>query len=256
MPPAPSPEPSPEPSFEPSFEPRARAQALKTILARVAAATARRVPEAADAPPPTLIGVSKRHPLAAIAELRDAGLRDFGENYAQEFRDKHAAPDPAPDAPALRWHFIGALQTNKVKYVVGKALIHTVDRVKLLDAIERRARALDHVQDVLVEVQLADEDRKAGLSPDALPALLDRFAGCEHVRCRGLMIIPPPGTAEETRPYFAALRRLRDRLVATPRPRVELRELSMGMSADFEVAIEEGATLVRVGTALFGPRPR
>ncbi len=240
----------------PSAELSPRAQALQTIQARVAAAAARRVPEAADAPAPRLVGVSKRHPLAAIQELRAAGLRDFAENYAQEFRDKHAALAGEDDAPALQWHFIGALQTNKVKYVVGKALIHTVDRGKLLDAIERRARALELVQDVLVEVQLADEERKAGLTPDALPELLDRFAGCEHVRCRGLMIIPPPGSPEETRPYFAALRRLRDRLAATPREHVDLRELSMGMSADFEVAIEEGATLVRVGTALFGPRPR
>ncbi|MCA9718470.1 MAG: YggS family pyridoxal phosphate-dependent enzyme [Myxococcales bacterium] len=223
------------------------------MLARVAAATARRVPEAQGAPPPRLIGVSKRHSLDAIRELRAAGLRDFGENYAQEFQGKHAA---LAGDDELRWHFIGALQTNKVKLVVGHALIHTVDRARLLDAIERRARALGVTQRVLVELQLAPEEGKAGLRADELPALLDRFAACERVRCCGLMIIPPPGEPEETRPYFAELRRLRDRLAGTPRANVELRELSMGMSADFEIAIEEGATLIRVGTALFGSRPR
>ncbi|MCA9691014.1 MAG: YggS family pyridoxal phosphate-dependent enzyme [Myxococcales bacterium] len=199
-----------------------------------------------------LIGVSKRQPIAAIRELAAAGLDAFGENYAQEFRDKRAA---LADLPALAWHFIGALQSNKVKLVVGDALIHTVDRARLIDAIERRAAQRSCTQEVLIEVQLAPEERKAGVAPDELPALLDHLAGCEHVVCTGLMTIPPVASELETRRYFASLRTLRDRLAASARRNVDLRHLSMGMSADFELAILEGATHVRVGTALFGPRP-
>jgi pyridoxal phosphate enzyme (YggS family) len=226
-------------------------QVLEDILQRIELARARRVPAAQHALPPRLIGVSKRHALPSIQRLLTAGLTDFGENYAQEFRDKQAALLHE----TIGWHFIGALQTNKVKLVVGKALIHTVDRARLLTAIERRAHAIERVQEVLVEVQLVPELRKGGVSRDALPELLDRFAACAHVRCVGLMIIPPPGPPAQTRRHFAELRALRDDMAQTPRPGVELAHLSMGMSADFEAAIEEGATLVRVGTALFGPRP-
>ena len=119
---------------------------------------------------------------------------------------------------------------------------------------ERRAETTDHVQDVLVQVNVASEEGKAGVAPAELPALLDGFASLSHLRCRGLMLIPPQAEPEQTRPWFAALRRLAEQHAQTPRPHVELRELSMGMSADYEVAIEEGATLVRVGTAVFGPR--
>ncbi len=195
----------------------------------------------------TLVGVSKRHPLAAILEARSAGLLDFGENYAQELREK---ADAVAEPPAPRWHFIGPLQSNKVKLVAGAHLIHTIDRAKLLTMLEARALA----QDVLIQVNIAAEPQKAGVAPDALPGLLDHFADLDHVRCRGLMLIPPQGTPEQTRPHFRALRSLRDRQAAIARPGVDLEHLSMGMSADFEVAIEEGATLVRVGTAVFGAR--
>ncbi|MCA9662609.1 MAG: YggS family pyridoxal phosphate-dependent enzyme [Myxococcales bacterium] len=220
---------------------------LARIRERIAAAVARRGP----GPEVILIGVSKRHPIAAIEAAMAAGLADFGENYAQELRDKIAAIGHDPP----RWHFIGGLQRNKVKYAVGKALIHTVDRAEIVDAIEARAAREEVTQDVLVEVNLGDEAQKAGIAEAELPALLDRFAATPHVRCRGLMIIPPVGPTEVTRPYFASLRELRDRLAATPREGVTLEHLSMGMSDDFEAAIEEGATLVRVGTAIFGPRP-
>lgn len=192
-----------------------------------------------------LIGVSKRHPSAAIEEARAAGLVHFGENYAQELRDKTAevVGDPAP-----RWHFIGPLQSNKVKLVAGSHLIHTIDRPKLLTKLEAQGQP----QDVLVQVNIAAEPQKSGVAPDELASLLDRFADLDHVRCKGLMLIPPVGTPEQTRQHFAALRTLRD---AQPtRPGVDLQALSMGMSADFPVAIEEGATHIRVGTAIFGPR--
>jgi len=195
----------------------------------------------------TLIGVSKKQPLATLREARSAGLVDFGENYAQEMRDK---ADALTGDPAPRWHYIGPLQSNKVKLVAGAHLIHTIDRAKLLDKLELGAQP----QRVLIQVNVAAEPQKAGIAPAELAGLLDRFADLDHVRCSGLMLIPPQGPPEATRPYFAALRELRDTHARTPRPGVVLEELSMGMSADFEVAIEEGATLVRVGTAVFGPR--
>lgn len=220
---------------------------LAAVRAQVDAAIARRGP----GPAVRLVGVSKRHPLAAIEAATAAGLDDFGENYAQELRDKVGA---RPDAP-WRWHYIGALQRNKVKLVVGCALVHSVDRAALLPPLQRHALAQDRVQDVLIQVNVAGEAGKAGVAPGALPDLLDRFAQLSHVRCRGLMLIPPAAPPEHTRAHFAALRRLAQQHAHRRRPHVELGELSMGMSADFDVAIEEGATLVRVGTAIFGPRP-
>jgi len=220
---------------------------LADVRARIEAAIARRGP----GPAVRLVGVSKRQPLAAIEAAAAAGLADFGENYAQELQGKQ---DTRPAAP-WRWHFIGALQHNKVRLVVGCALVHTVDRERLLPALEQHAAALGCVQDVLVQVNVAGEPGKAGLSPAALPGLLDRFAELPHVRCRGLMLIPPAGEPEATRACFRALRQLCEAEARHARPGVELHELSMGMSADYEVAIEEGATLVRVGTAIFGERP-
>ena len=179
-----------------------------------------------------------------------AGQRTFGENYGQELRDKRAAL--AADAQPPEWHFIGPLQTNKVKYVAGQVtLVHTIDSIALLEAFEARGVA----QDLPGPGERGRRSPEARVAPDALPALLDRFATAAHVRCAGLMLIPPftddPAAA---RPHFAALRALRDREAARPRPNVDLRELSMGMSGDFEDAIAEGATLVRVGTAIFGAR--
>jgi PLP dependent protein len=219
---------------------------LRRIQDRVAAAVASRGP----GPDVTLIGVAKRQPIAAVRAAIAAGLTDVGENYAQELQAKQ---DALHDLPA-RWHFIGGLQSNKVKLVVGRALIHTVDRPSLIAAIAAKARALGCVQPILLEVNLAGEAQKAGAAADAVPGLLDAVAAeGGAVVCRGLMTLPPDDTPERTRPWFAALRELQAR--STPRPHCELRELSMGMSADFDVAIAEGATLVRVGTAIFGARP-
>lgn len=225
------------------------ADALAGIRDRIAAALARR----GAGPQVHLIGVSKKQPLDKLLAAHAAGLREFGENYAQELRDKQASWPSELELP--RWHFIGALQTNKIKYVVGKTLIHTVDRVELLQAIAERATRLGVVQEFLVEVDLGNEDQKAGVAPAELPALLDGVAALASVRCIGLMCIPPvEGEPEASRPHFARLRELAERLRTQQREHVDLRELSMGMSADFEQAIEEGATLVRVGTAIFGAR--
>ncbi|MFO7566095.1 MAG: YggS family pyridoxal phosphate-dependent enzyme [Enhygromyxa sp.] len=225
---------------------------LAAVRARIAAAVERRGP----GPELRLIGVSKRQPLDKLLAAHAAGLRDFGENYAQELRDKQR------DWPAeleANWHYIGALQTNKLKYLVGKtALIHTVDRPELIAAIDQRAARMGVVQPFLIEVGLAGEQQKAGVAPERIPELLDACAQSEHgaARCEGLMIIPPAAEdPEQTRRWFRDLRQLVERLREGPeRANVELRELSMGMSADFEIAIEEGATLVRVGTSIFGER--
>jgi pyridoxal phosphate enzyme (YggS family) len=224
------------------------ADQLARVRERVAAAIERRGP----GPAVRLIGVGKKQALDKLLAAHDAGLRDFGENYAQELRNKLGA---WPEERPATWHFIGALQTNKLKYVVGKALIHTVDRLELLQAIDQRAARAGVIQEFLVEIDLAGETQKAGVRPDDLPALLDACAELAAVRCIGLMIIPPvEDDPEASRGWFRRLRELHERLRARQRRHVDLRELSMGMSADFEQAIEEGATLVRVGTAIFGAR--
>ena len=224
------------------------ADRLASVQQRIAAAVERRGP----GPAVTLCAVSKRQPVEAIRAAAELGQVDFGENYAQELQAKRAS---LSDLPQLRWHAIGPVQTNKVKLVVGTALLHTVDRAELVAKIEARAGALGHVQDTLVQVNVAAEAGKSGVAPESLGAVLDAFAACSHVRCRGLMLIPPEGDPEATRPWFRALAKLRDDMAAKVRPGVQLDELSMGMSGDYEVAIEEGATIVRVGTAIFGPRP-
>lgn len=234
-----------------SLAPSTIAANLARVRAQVEDAVARRGP----GPTPTLIGVSKRQPAAAVLAALRAGLTDFGENYAQELAAK------AAEVPGPRWHFIGPLQSNKARAVVAAAaILHTVDRPALLPALAKEVRRRDaelpapRPFPVLVEVNLGEEPQKAGVPPAALPALLDAFAAHPELRCVGLMAIPPEGPPEATRPSFARLRELLRRAAETPRPHVALTELSMGMSGDFGVAIEEGATMVRVGTAIFGPR--
>jgi pyridoxal phosphate enzyme (YggS family) len=207
-----------------------------TLGERIASVRAR-IERAAAGRKVTLVAVTKTHPPEVIRQAAAHGLTAFGESYAQELGQKRAALGDL----ALDWHFIGHLQRNKAKDVVGVSLIHGVDGLALAQAIDRRAAA---PQDVLVEVNVAGEATKAGVAPGEVGPLLDEMAKLARVRCRGLMCIPPLG--EDNRARFR-------RLAALARD-FGLPELSMGMSDDFEVAIEEGATLVRVGTALFGPR--
>ena len=197
-----------------------------------------------------LVAVSKKMTVDDVRAALAAGQRIFGESYGQELRDKRAAL--AAEAAPPEWHFIGPLQSNKVKYVAGQAaLIHAVDSAALLDAIDARGVP----QACLVQVNVAGEAQKRGVAPADLPALLDRFASLQFARCEGLMLIPPlTAQPEDARRHFAALRALRDREATHGRPNVDLKELSMGMSGDVEIAIAEGATLVRVGTAIFGGR--
>lgn len=195
-----------------------------------------------------LIAVSKLQPAESIWAALDAGQRDFGENYAQELRGKSAAIGPGP-----QWHFLGALQSNKAKAVVGvAALIHTCDRLSLAQEMNRRAAALGLVQRVLIEVNLGGEKQKGGIAPERLLELLALLREMAALRCEGLMCIPPAD--QDPRPHFQKLKQLRDGAKSAGYDHIE--ELSMGMSADFEIAIAEGATMVRVGTAIFGERPR
>jgi PLP dependent protein len=189
-----------------------------------------------------LVAVSKSHPSEAIREAFAAGQRDFGENYVQEWREK---ADDLSDLPGLVWHFVGSLQTNKVKYLAARVgLIHTVDREELGREIARRWEKAGARARVLVEVNLGGEASKGGCAAGQVEALVEALRGLPALDVAGLTAIPPP--EDDPRPHFVALRALRDRL--------GLRELSMGMSGDYPVAIEEGATLVRIGTAIFGER--
>jgi len=207
-----------------------------------------------------LLAVSKTVSPEDIVAALGAGQLDFAENYGQEFRDKHAAVAKlvaeTPGLPSPRWHFIGPLQTNKVKYVAGKVvLVHSVSSPEVLAEIERKASALGVMQDCLVQVNVAGETQKSGIAPVDLPAMLDSFAGYSHVRCMGLMVIPPyDENPKLSRPHFEVLRQLRDEHRKQDRVNVVLANLSMGMSHDLEVAIAEGATILRVGTAIFGAR--
>ncbi len=189
----------------------------------------------------TLLAVSKTVPAERVREAMRAGHNLFGENYAQELRDK------AREVEGARWHFIGPLQRNKVKYIVGVAeLIHSVDSPSLLDEIAARADKLGVVQRCLLQVNVGDEAQKSGCAIADVPALVRAFAARPSVRCEGLMCIPPNGVPP--RPFFDNLAKLA--------AAEGLRELSMGMSGDFEEAVAAGATLVRVGSAIFGERPK
>ena len=209
----------------------------------------------------TLIAVSKTHPAEVVRQALAAGVSDFGENRVQEAIEKietigRALPDGA-EAP--RWHLIGHLQSNKARRAVKLFdVIHTVDSAELVERLERMCAEEGRERlPVLLQVDLAGEASKAGAREDALPELIARAATCEHVRLAGLMTLPPfYEDAERVRPFFRRLRELRDEWRERGAFGDERGELSMGMSHDYEVAIAEGATMVRVGTAIFGERER
>ncbi len=228
---------------------------LPAVRARIAAAAARAGRSAGDV---RLIAVTKGHPLERAREAAAAGLADLGESRVQEALAKQAAwPEGAAGAGGapVRWHLIGHLQRNKARQAAGRfALIHSLDSTRLADALEAAAATAGLVQGVLVEVNVAREPQKTGVLPEEAPALAAHAAALPHLAVRGLMTIAPYGAsvAEQHR-VFGELRELRDRL--SPDSRLStLNELSMGMSEDFEAAVEEGATMVRLGTILFGER--
>ncbi len=198
-----------------------------------------------------LVAVSKTQSADAVRTAYGWGLREFGENYVQEFLEKHEALNDLP----IRWHFIGHLQTNKVKAIVGKVeLIHSVDSVRLAKEIAKRAAEKSVRQKILLQMNLAAEETKGGLSEGELIPALKELADLPGLKICGLMTIPPPvENPEDSRPIFRKMKALLD--ASTARfSQCPLKELSMGMTQDYSVAIEEGATLVRIGTAIFGRR--
>ncbi|MBP7864411.1 MAG: YggS family pyridoxal phosphate-dependent enzyme [Acidobacteria bacterium] len=200
----------------------------------------------------TLVAVSKTFPAEAVAGLAGVGPVVLGESRVQEAAGKIAALAGLP----VTWHLIGHLQSNKANRAAELfSMVHSVDDVPLLQRLERRCADLGKGLDALVEVNLGGEDAKSGCTAETLPAILDAACGLKHVRVRGFMTLPPwCDDPEDARPFFARLRELRDRFAPRYEETLDLRELSMGMSHDFEAAIAEGATMVRVGTAIFGDR--
>jgi pyridoxal phosphate enzyme (YggS family) len=224
------------------------AERLAAIRRRIADACRRAGREAGEV---VLVGASKTQPPEILRAAWDAGLRVFGENRVQEALGKSRE---LPDG--IEWHLIGPLQTNKVRAALDLfRTIHSIDRPKVAEAIDREAAARGLTVTGLLEVNLGGEESKHGFTPEALIAAARPLAALTHLRIAGLMSIPPPGASpEDSRPWFRRLRALRDELAATSEWAGFAGWLSMGMSDDFEVAIEEGATHVRVGTALFGAR--
>jgi pyridoxal phosphate enzyme (YggS family) len=216
---------------------------VKEKIARAAEKSGRKADEI------TLVAVSKTEPIRLIEEAFSYGVTDFGENKAQEFRDKYEIL-----GDKVNWHFIGHLQTNKVKYVVGKArLIHSVDSLKLAEAVNERAAKLGLVQNVLLELNTSGEESKFGIrSEDDLEKIAEFCVAAENLNLLGLMTMAPfTDNADVIRKSFANLREAKERL---ENKGFRLPELSMGMTNDYEIAIEEGATIVRIGTAIFGER--
>ena len=213
-------------------------QRLEAVEERIDAACRRSGRKRSDI---TLVAVTKIFPASVLKEAYEIGLRDFGENYVQEFAGKAPELGPMPDA---RFHLIGHLQSNKAKLASELfQVIETVDSAKLAKRLDATGALLD----VMIEVKLSPEESKAGADPEIVSSVIDAIGECRNLRLTGLMTMPPwSDDAELSRPYFRKLREIGDR--------VGLPQLSMGMSHDLEVAIEEGATHVRVGTALFGKR--
>jgi len=200
-----------------------------------------------------LIAVTKTVTVQQIKEAIDAGLRTLGENRIQEAKAKIEELSADSTMPSVSWHLIGHLQKNKAKYAVRLFdLIHSLDSAELAEELNSQAEKIGKVQEVLMEVKLSPEETKHGVAKTDLPEFLKMVQTLKHLRLRGLMTVPPFFEyPEEVRPYFRELRALRDEAEAAG---YHLPELSMGMSNDFEVAIEEGATMVRIGTAIFGER--
>lgn len=225
---------------------KARLQAVKERI-RNAARRCGRDPESIR-----LVAVSKTMSAEKVIAAIEAGAGILGENYIQEAREKIAELSNCP----VSWHFIGHLQTNKAKYAVKLFdLIHSADSVKLASELDKQAAKINKIQEILVQVNIGEEASKSGAAVRDLETMIQEISPLKHISVKGLMIIPPLYNApEKVRPYFSELRKLRDHIRNQNIPNVSMDELSMGMTGDFETAIEEGATLVRIGTAIFGER--
>ncbi len=220
---------------------------LESVLARVARALETTAEPHREV---TLVAVSKKQPLEKIQALAGLGQVHFGENYVQEALGKM---ENIGDYNT-RWHFIGGLQTNKARHVAGKfSMVHSVDSLKLARELNKKAKSLNIVQPVLIQVNLAGESQKYGVPEKDLPELSEAVLDLDHLRLDGLMVMPPFfDDPEKSRPFFSRLKRLRHDLEQNLG--INMPHLSMGMSGDFEAAVEEGATIIRVGTSLFGTR--
>ncbi|MCD8391147.1 MAG: YggS family pyridoxal phosphate-dependent enzyme [Firmicutes bacterium] len=221
---------------------------LKSVRARIGAAA-----EAAGRNPEdiTLIAVSKTRTAAEINEAIRLGVTDIGENKPQEIRDKYADV-----LPGVRWHMIGHLQTNKIKYIIDKVcMIHSVDSLHLMEEIDRQAKKHNLVMDILIEVNISGEASKHGIRPDELPSLLEAAGGMENIRVCGLMTVAPKSDSNFTNSlHFDNICELFVDISRKKYDNVSMRCLSMGMSGDFEAAVKSGSTMVRVGSAIFGER--
>ena len=198
-----------------------------------------------------LVAVSKTRSPEEINKAIALGVTDIGENKVQELVDKYDKIDP------VRWHMIGHLQTNKVKYIIDKVdLIHSVDSLRLAKEINKRAGQKDLFMDILLQVNIASEDSKHGIEADQVEDLMGQILQeCENIKIRGLMaMVPFTEDPEQVRPYFARMKKIYDRLKLVSHERADFAYLSMGMSGDYKVAMEEGANLVRIGSSIFGPR--
>ncbi len=230
---------------------------LARVRARMAAAATR---AGRDPAAITLVAVTKTRPFGDILAALEAGHRDFGENRVEELWEKVRQAEAQGIQEQIRWHLIGTIQSRKSRLAVGPfVLIHSVDRPKIARRLDRDAGNTGKTLDVLIEVNVSGEPTKHGFSPEELLAAMPDLLTLEHLRYRGLMTMAPlVDDPEETRPVFRGLRELlcelRERFPSERHPRATWEHLSMGMTNDFEVAIEEGATLVRIGTAIFGPR--
>jgi PLP dependent protein len=215
---------------------------VKTIQARIADACERSLRDPSSV---EIVAAAKTQPPDPVRWVVEAGVTSIGENYVKELRALHG------EVPGARWHFIGALQSNTAHHVAALAdVVETVSGGRATERLARRAVEAGRMVDALIEVDFTGS--RTGVAPDDVPALADLVAGLAGLRLRGLMTIPPLGSsADEARPWFRSLRRLRDRLREN---QPDVVDLSMGMSLDYEAAVEEGATMVRIGTALFGPR--
>ena len=198
----------------------------------------------------TLLGATKTVPPNVIKRFYECGLKVFGENRVQEFLKKYEDLSGL----SIEWHFIGRLQSNKVKYIIDKVkLIHSLDRDSLLEELKKRSSRLGIKANVLIEVNVGNEETKGGVKPEDLEAFFEKVLNAKDLEVLGLMCIPPyEEDPEKVRPYFAKMREFKEKL--EEKFGVSLPHLSMGMSSDFEVAVEEGATIVRIGTLLFGER--
>lgn len=197
-----------------------------------------------------LIAVSKTRTVEEMEQAYKIGIRDFGENKVQELVDKYDKFHKD-----VHWHLLGHLQTNKVKYIVGKVhLIHSLDSIKLLEEIEKRFKAKDAIANVLIQINIGKEESKTGIYLNELEEILNKCEQCTNIKVKGLMCIIPKGTEEENRKYFREMNDIFQELKGKNYKNISMDILSMGMSGDYKIALEEGSNMIRVGQGIFGPR--